>query len=182
VGDRPGRDLGRACGLGHEGPAVTVVSSRSVEIWVGAGHARACANPRDEAMARRVSSPGSPPHPPPAPTGGGDLAIGRDREMAPAWHTRQRQRGKYLQINMLRKLRAARPRVRLPPPGRAVRAAASYGTTRRVCAERIDELLRAVARPSTWPARRLRIRRRRTAGPSRRLHFGSSGDTTGIAR
>jgi len=144
--------------------------------------------------------------------GGGDAAIRRNPQMAPAWHTRRRQRGKCMQSNMLRRRRAARPRVRLPPPPwplqplrlqgpfswgpwrrresaggakRRTRAEAPKGAAaepRRVRAERIDELLRASARLIPWPARRPRIRRQADRRPLPPPPVGPSGDPTGIDR
>jgi len=126
----------------------------------GGCHARACANPRGEAMARRVRSPGSPPHPAPdRPQALQGLRVMGTRQSVEIvkWHTRRRQRGKHMQIDMLRKRRAARPRVRLPPPPcgdphmimRRRSPTASTAVSRAPCVTRDQERTRTDGGPSS---------------------------------
>ena len=104
-GDRPGRNLEPACGRGLEGQAVTVVSRRSIGMRVGSGPCPSLRRSQGRGhgaagQQSRISTPpcaGSATAPPLAARSGGDSAVGRDREMALAWHTRRRQRGKCMQ-------------------------------------------------------------------------------------
>jgi len=134
-GDRPGPNLGRACGRGREGKAVMVASTRSAGTRVGSGPCPSLRRTqgRGHGAAGQQSWISTPPcaesatGPPPAPTGGGDSAIGRDREMAPAWHTRRKRSGKCWQETRCRSgwlrgpgfdSRRQADRRPLPPPPR----------------------------------------------------------------